>query len=144
MMLALIGNVVFQIRQLRLSDRKRAVTVLPARIPPFQGFMFSAPSDPGRRSSSRSSLDLALGYRIAPFQGETHTRMLAIKSTACLHDALPDHFRASYTKCPISGTMSFSIASCTAAVEPGIVRMMTLFSTPPMARLSIAAGPMSA
>ena len=51
------------------------------------------------------------------------------------------HFRASNTKCPISGTMSFSIASCTAAIEPGMVRMTTRSRTPPTARLSMAAGP---
>ena len=65
------------------------------------------------------------------------------RGTAAAVLNVSSHFRASYTKCPISGTMSFSIASCTAAIEPGIVSMTTLLSTPPTARLSIAAGPMS-
>ncbi len=82
---------------------------------------------------------VALGVRIRPFQGEESNHW---GTSANLRGAA--YFRASNTKCPISGTMSFSIASRTAATEPGIVRTITLLRTPPTARLSIAAGPMSA
>jgi hypothetical protein len=53
------------------------------------------------------------------------------------------HRRASRTKCPSSGPISFSIARRTAAGEPGIVSTIVFPQSPPIARLSIAAGPIS-
>ena len=53
-------------------------------------------------------------------------------------------FRASLTTCPSSGKRIFSIASLTAAVEPGIRNTATGPISPPTARLSMAADPISA
>ena len=51
--------------------------------------------------------------------------------------------RASLNKCGICGTMSFSIANCTPAGDPGIVNSTLRPSNPPIARLNMAAGPIS-
>ena len=51
--------------------------------------------------------------------------------------------RASRTRWPNSGRISFSMASRTPAGEPGIVSTTVLSTSPPTARLSIAAGPIA-
>ena len=56
----------------------------------------------------------------------------------------PGVLLASRTMCGSSGKMIFVMASSTAAREPGITRMTTPPISPPTARLSMHAGPISA
>ena len=55
----------------------------------------------------------------------------------------PYVFAASFARCPNSGMISRSMASRTAAVEPGIKKTAVPPTMPAQARLSIAAAPIS-
>ena len=53
------------------------------------------------------------------------------------------YFPICWARCPSSGRMSLLIASRTAFSEPGIRKITVLPAVPAVARLSIAAGPIS-
>jgi hypothetical protein len=57
------------------------------------------------------------------------------------HSLLPDYRASSRTTCPISGTMSFVIASRTAGSDPGRENTAQQPMVPAQARLSMAADP---
>jgi hypothetical protein len=101
---------------------------------PFQGF---------KRLLNLCTQGGALGCRIKkPFQGKDSLNQRPVRFGQAMTKPL-GYFRASYTTWASSGRISLSSASRTAAGLPGIVSSTTWPTTPPIVRLSIAAGPMS-
>ena len=80
----------------------------------------------------------------APRKGAFHLRFICVH-LRILVAFIRVHFcrQISQTRCDSSGTMSFSMASCTAPDDPGMQKIMVSLYTPATARESMAPEPMS-
>lgn len=109
---------------------------------PFTGAMKAL--GPAAYASDRRRAQSSTGPFGREAVGEYRTRRIEAREVRQRgRDAVCYDFAASFVRCPSSGMISRSIASRTAAVEPGIKKTAVPSTMPAQARLSIAAAPIS-
>mgnify|MGYP003340605947 CR=1 FL=1 len=103
------------------------------------------PTEKGKYVVEKGFSDKA--FRIAKNKGVAGGALEAVdvlpKNGRIFVPVMRPYFPICWARCPSSGRMSLLIASRTAFSEPGIRKITVLPAVPAVARLSIAAGPMS-